>query len=513
LSIKSRCLKLSWLIFFVPGTLVAQDYSAYTQFFINPAFLNPSYTGIDGRPAVYGSFRKQWLGMNGSPTLGSVSFQTPVDNNVGIGVNAINDAKGLISTSTLSFTGAYALSIAKDQMIRFGLSVGAGFNKLDIDQMRAVTPNDPTLISAASNNIQMMGNAGASYHTKTFHIGFTLPSLFEPIYVSENPFNASIKPFGNVVIHTSNRFYFSKDKNVFEPYLIYRIRAGLPSQFEVAGLLHLQNKGWIGASFRQEYGISALLGFKVSKQLALGYSYSLGSGGDTGINRPSHEIHLALLLGEHKRGVPMYSFLDTEKEKVKKPTPAEIARKKKEEEEKKSLEEEAKKAAAAAAAAAALAEQQEEARLREEARAKHDQQVRDSLVVAHSHEEEQEKLKRLQEHMDDSIAAHEKEVHPSEEHPHAERHEFVKRGTHTDEMDLNDYVIVGAFRAKPNAERFAKGLRDMKFTEVDYGFISARNIWYVYMYAGNDLTEVRAQRDKYRKMTMFKDAWLLTVHE
>jgi len=33
------------------------------------------------------------------------------------------------------------------------------------------------------------------------------------------------------------------------------------------------------------------------------------------------------------------------------------------------------------------------------------------------------------------------------------------------------------------------------------------------MYAGNDLTEVRAQRDKYRKMTMFKDAWLLTVHE
>jgi hypothetical protein len=74
-------------------------------------------------------------------------------------------------------------------------------------------------------------------------------------------------------------------------------------------------------------------------------------------------------------------------------------------------------------------------------------------------------------------------------------------------------VIVGAFRGKENAHRFATGLIAMGYKETDYGFISARNIWYVYVASGNDLVAVKQERDKFRKITMFKDAWLLTVHE
>jgi type IX secretion system PorP/SprF family membrane protein len=464
--------------------------------------------------------------MNGGPTLGSFSFQTPVDKSLAIGLAAINQTRGLISTSMASFTGSYSVSLAETQALRFGLSVGGGWNRLDLEQMRVVDPLDPALTSAVNSNFQIVGNAGASYHTQTFHIGFSLPSIFEPVYVSEETFNVSIKPFQTVIIHTSNRFYFSKAKNVFEPYLVYRLRTGLPSQIEAAALVHLQNKAWVGASYRQDFGVSAMAGLKLNKQSAIGYSYSVGSGGDTGIGRPSHEIHIALLLGKHKRGVPMYSFLDTDKEKKK--TPQQIAAEKKKHEaalaaEKKKKEEEAlaaekkKQEEAAAVALAAEQRKQEEQRLRDEARAKHDQQVRDSLVVVHSHEEEEEKLKRLEEEKvkPDSARLHNAPPRPrfSNALDPAERHEFVKRGTHTDEMDLADYVIVGAFRGKENAHRFATGLLAMGYKDTDYGFITARNIWYVYVASGNDLVTVKEERDKYRKITMFKDAWLLTVHE
>jgi type IX secretion system PorP/SprF family membrane protein len=466
--------------------------------------------------------------MNGGPTLGSFSFQTPVDKSLAIGVAAINDTKGLISTSMVSFTGSYSISLAETQALRFGLSVGGGWNRLDLDQLRIVTPNDPALNSALNSNFQIVGNAGMSYHTQTFHFGFSLPRIFEPVYVSAETFNVSIKPFQTVIIHTSNRFYFSKSKNVFEPYLVYRLRTGLPSQIEAAALVHLQNKGWVGASYRQDFGVSAMAGFKLNKQSAISYSYSVGSGGDTGIGRPSHEIHVALLLGEHKRGTPMYSFLDTDKEKKKK-TPQELAAEKKKQQEalaaeKKKKEEEVlaaenkKKEEAAAVALAAEQRKQEEQRQRDEARARHDQQVRDSLVVAHTHEEEQEKLKRLEEEKNkpDSARLH-NDAAPrprfSNAPDPAERHEFVKRGTHTDEMDLADYVIVGAFRGKENAQRFTTGLKAMGYKDTDFGFISARNIWYVYIASGNDLVAVKEERDKYRKITMFKDAWLLTVHE
>src|SRR5690349_18974417 len=145
---------------------------------------------------MYVSFRKQWLGMTGSPTLGSFSFQTPVDKSpLALGISAINDKKGLVSTSMLSFTGSYAIALAETQALRFGLSVGGGWNRLDVDKMKIVTPNDPALINAMSNNFQIVGNAGASYHTQTFHIGFSLPSIFQPVYVSDETFNVEIKPF------------------------------------------------------------------------------------------------------------------------------------------------------------------------------------------------------------------------------------------------------------------------------------------------------------------------------
>ena len=188
----------------------------------------------------------------------------------------------------------------------------------------------------------------------------------------------------------------------------------------------------------------------------------------------------------------------------------------------KKKKEEAAAAAAAATAATAAAEKkrlEDEALAKQQAAQPHKAQPRfgattprsDSVVViAHDPSEEEEKLKRLEEHKDDPDAHH---GLPDTTHAHAERHEFVKRGNHTDEMDLNDYVIVGAFRGKENAQKFHKGLTAMGFNDSDYGFITARNIWYVYVYSGNDLAVVRTERDKYRKMKMFKDAWLLTVHE
>jgi type IX secretion system PorP/SprF family membrane protein len=493
--------------------LSAQDYSAFTQFFVNPAYINPSYTGIDGQPAVFLSYRKQWAGMVGSPSLAGVNFHTPLEKNLAVGVTAMNDVQGLVSTSIASFTGAYALKVATDKVVRFGLSVGGGWNRVDVEKLQFVTSGDNVLNNLSESTFQPMGNAGVSFHTPTFHFGISLPNIFQPVYVSPDAFTvSSIKPFESVIISASNRFYFSKDKNVFEPYVLYRLRGSLPSQFEVAGVVHLQNLVWMGASLRQDFGISALAGFKLNKLAILGYSYSIKSLGDNSIGRPSHEIQLGLLLGEHKKNTPQYSFVNAEKPKHVK-TPEELARERKAREEAIAAEKRRKEEAAAAVAAAEKAKQEAaaEQKRREEQAVAREKFKADSIVLAHAaHDaEEAEKLRRLEEHKDDPDAHH--GLHDTT-HAHAERHEFVKRGNHTDEMDLNDYVIVGAFRGKENAVKFETGLEAMGFKDADYGFISARNIWYVYIYSGNDLTDVKVQRDKYRKMKMFKDAWLLTVH-
>jgi type IX secretion system PorP/SprF family membrane protein len=124
------------------------------------------------------------------------------------------------------------------------------------------------------------------------------------------------------------------------------------------------------------------------------------------------------------------------------------------------------------------------------------------------HEEEQDKIARLSEHKDNPT-----EEHNEDGHPHAERHEFVRRGDHQSEMDLGDYVIVGVFRGEANAKHMSDELRKLGFSEVDFGFLTEKAVWYVHIAGSNDIEEARAKRNKYRKMKMFKDAWLLTVHQ
>lgn len=54
--------------------------------------------------------------------------------------------------------------------------------------------------------------------------------------------------------------------------------------------------------------------------LAIGASYSIQKNGITELSSPSFEISLNYLFGSHKKGAPVYSFVNAVKEK--KPTPA-----------------------------------------------------------------------------------------------------------------------------------------------------------------------------------------------
>lgn len=514
----------------------AQDISNFVQFYINPALINPALTGADGKAALYLTYKKQWAGIEGAPSIANASLQVATPKMVNLGLNITNDKQGLLSTSSLLFTGGYTISLQNNAMVRFGFSLGAGWNKVDMASLNfgSVSGNsDPILADLLDSNFQLLGNAGLSFHTNTFHIGLSLPTIIQPTYLTKDAFSVQkVNPLESALIHTSYRLYFNNDQHVFEPYLIYRFNQSLPSQLEVAGILHLMHKVWVGGSYKQDFGISGIAGFKPNNQLAVGYAYTLKNTGLNELNRPSHEISVALLFGERGKKVPYYSFVDTAKPGKHAPVSKAVAARQRQKA--KALAAKKKKATVAKASPPkpkpepkveptkpAVVETPKEVVVEKPAvdpprptgpahdggpRTKNQQLffIEDQV----QHEEEQEKLSRLEIHKDNAT-----DHHGEDFHPHADRHEFVKRGDHSAEMDYADYVIVGAFKSEENAKHFSDGLRKLGFTTSDYGFISERQIWYVHISESNDINKAKADRDTYRKMNMFKDAWLLTVHE
>jgi type IX secretion system PorP/SprF family membrane protein len=473
-----RLLFCLWLIFlFFTTTISAQDNTDFVQFFVNSASLNPSYTGIDGQTALYLGYRRQWAGVPGGPALGQASLQGLVSKKLAGSLTISTNKRGLLSTSAFLFTGGYHIMVAEDKMVRFGLSLGGAWNRLDVNGIQNADPNDPALLTAMQNNFFVQGNFGVSYHAKTLHLGLALPQLFKPAYYSPQSFElTSISPFQSLVVHASNRFYFNRNKNVFEPYLIYRLNQLRPSQFELAAIVHLQNQVWFGAGFRQGLGASAMAGIKLNKASTLGYSFTTGFGNGM-IARPSHEIQLALLFGKrNKSAVGIYSFVNTDKEKKKK-TPAQLAAERKARQE-------------------ALAKKYGEKNIHNEPHKPVEQKkepVKEPVVV-----QEQPKVDTTK-------------VVAQPEPPKPERHEFVQRVRNKNDLPAGTYVIVGAFRSEANARRYSGELVDMEYGDAHYGFITARNLWYVYLAMSPDVNEARKRRDEFRHEHNFKDAWILTV--
>ena len=98
-----------------------------------------------------------------------------------------------------------------------------------------------------------------------------------------------------------------------------------------------------------------------------------------------------------------------------------------------------------------------------------------------------------------------------QEPPKPERHEFVQRVRNRNDLPAGTYVIVGAFRSEANARKFSDELVDMEYGAANYGFITARSLWYVYLDYSTEVNEARTKRDAARHEHNFKDAWILTV--
>jgi len=89
----------------------------------------------------------------------------------------------------------------------------------------------------------------------------------------------------------------------------------------------------------------------------------------------------------------------------------------------------------------------------------------------------------------------------------------VKRGTHHEELEVGTFVIAGAFQSRANAEHYVKTLKSLGYNDADFGHLSVRNLWYVFIAEEAEIPKAQVRRNKLQKNRIFKDVWLLTVQE
>ena len=108
------------LIFTFSQFLSAQEEIQYTQYMYTPSLLNPAFVGMREEMNISIIHRSQWVGVNGAPISQSLVFDTPINDNVGFGLNVLHDKIG-------PYTEALFPAIRLDLLcgiLAFGVRVG-----------------------------------------------------------------------------------------------------------------------------------------------------------------------------------------------------------------------------------------------------------------------------------------------------------------------------------------------------------------------------------------------------
>lgn len=448
----------AYLIFILllnSSKLFGQVSPSSSMFFINPFYYNASYAGIEGRSMLSLNHRQQWVGIDGAPVTTSLSFHTPLNKGLAVGANIYSDRRSILSTNSFTFSVGYTVGFSEREYLRFGLSGGLGFRNIDLSQVD--NPTDPALLDVVENNTFLNGNFGISFQSGYFNVGMSLPNFFEPNLNNVSSFeNGDFAPLNEVLFNASYRFYFSLDDMFFEPYLLYRYSQVMPNQFEAAGIFYLKQILWFGGSYRQDYGVSAMIGFSLNKNLLIGYSYGIGTSGLPGIGASTHEFNLSFGFGKKKNlprnPNPIYiSFIDTERI-----YPDEREQKQK----------------AASQKIAAIK----------------------PPPTAYDHDDPRLAM---------GAAAAKRNVINV-------KRETVKAGDDEFELRKGSYIIAGDFPMEDFAIQFANKLNDDGY-RAEYGFVTEKLQWMVYIYRSDSKMSLSRRVAKFRTNPDLEDIWLLIV--
>lgn len=281
-----------WLIilFFVPLASQGQQQGIYSQYIFNLFTVNPAYAGELDALATSLSYRAQWVGFEGAPNSQYFTAHTPLPKkNMALGIQIQNDEIGARQTPSFAIAYAYKLNLGKNRRISFGLQGGVVNYQYNWNELQYNRPQDPVAYESASNKWIPNFDFGVMYLDPQNYFGVTLKSINQAKTISSDFSDASLSTLLYIV---GGRTMPLSEKVSLKPSFIAMKSLETPFQFDVnIGALY-DNRFWLTATYRYQFGMVFSGQFYINDQFHFGYSYDLATNGLMGQQGGTHEIFI-----------------------------------------------------------------------------------------------------------------------------------------------------------------------------------------------------------------------------
>lgn len=304
--------KILYIILIIAGfsvTNFAQQEAQFTQFMYNQQILNPAYVGSRGAPSISVLYRDQWIGFEGSPTVGLISFSMPIlGDRIGFGLSAFNQKVGISNTWYTTMAYSYKLQINDGIDLRLGVQASMKYIGLDFtnENARVLNPGDLSVAEARATN-QYKGNVGlGAYLTflDKLYVGLSIPYVYSNnISFNEETVQPAVEQahyYGMV-----GGMFSLTDKIEFKPGLLAKYTENAPFDLDVHASLVFDRLLSAGLTYRLGgmgggESVDLLVFYQISTQLGLGVAYDFSLGDLSDFNSGTFEAMLRLDLKNEK---------------------------------------------------------------------------------------------------------------------------------------------------------------------------------------------------------------------
>lgn len=283
-----------WIFFltsmFGVHTCLAQSDFLSSQYMNSQLMINPAYTGVRNSLSINVLSRQQWLGVKDAPTTYLLSAQSPLNKKMAsIGGSILNYQSGPFQQNELTMNYSYLLRINSQMFLSLGLSAKLNHYNVGLSSLTVIEGNDPSFTQDVENEFSPNFGAGAFLYSSHFFWGVSVPQILVNKFKNEGIALIQTRSF-----YLTSGYTFGLGKDFFiKPSFLARFRQESSSVIDANMQLKYKNLFWIGASYRINSSMIALLNIQLSKALGICYSYDFPTNDKT-LGVSSHEISLTI---------------------------------------------------------------------------------------------------------------------------------------------------------------------------------------------------------------------------
>lgn len=266
----------------------------YTQAQLNPQLINPGAIGSEMKHNILVNYRNNWSGIEGAPRTVTLSYNGPVGNRLGVGVNVVSDKFGELETVKGALGLSYTIKTDNNQV---GIGISAEYIKHSLAGFGNSDPNDP-LINRALAGAEYFDASFGLYgiYMKRLTYGLSIPSAVSS-RISDIDQQTPEREIG-FIMQVGYKLDVQSDITM-TPGIIMKKLANVPTHIDLNltfGFLQDKLIGGVNYTVGADKRLGFLIGTKIEK-LNFYYSYNTSSNQVQDYNNGAHELTLGVNFG------------------------------------------------------------------------------------------------------------------------------------------------------------------------------------------------------------------------